>query len=453
MNKIVVKLFIGFLCMAILTIGLLWLIQAGFMNDSYLKNRVGAVESAVAEAAQSTAANYDQLAESLNVNLILLASDGSLQSSIKGVPMMGMILRTCQSMIPDQIDGKVRLLDSLNSSVRYALLGVKLKDGGYLFAMFSLADVDEAARILRNQLWLITAVLILASVMLAMILARRFARPVRAVTAAARELAAGNLAVNLPVESRDELGELTMALNELSVELQKTDNLRKELIANVSHELRAPLSVIQGYAETVRDVTWPDEAKRTRQLDMISQEAARLSRVVTDILNYSKLQAGVDQLNIISFPVCPVLSGLLARYELTAAAKSLTLALDCPEQQILFDRDRFEQVLNNLTQNALNHADPDTTVHIRVVPQDGYSRIYVENTGEVIPAGELPQIWDRYYRAQSIREDHRLGTGLGLAIVKTICEKHQVIYGVSSENRRTIFWFDTKRQVLADHRE
>ena len=157
---------------------------------------------------------------------------------------------------------------------------------------FPLADVDGAAQVLRSQLWLITVLLFLFSIILAVVLSRMFARPIKAVTHAARELASGQLDVVLPVKSRDEIGELTVALNELSVQLQNTENLRKELIANVSHELRAPLAVIQGYAETVRDVTWPNEEKRSQQLTIVSEEASRLSRVVKDILDYSKLQAG-----------------------------------------------------------------------------------------------------------------------------------------------------------------
>jgi signal transduction histidine kinase len=443
MKKIGSKLFISFLLMAALTIGLLWLVQGGFMKDSYLNGRVASVESAVKKIALSDAPVFDNLKDELNINLVLINQDGSVKSITQGIPMMGMVVKTCQSMIPGQIDGTVRLIDSMSGSSRYALLGNAIKGGGYVFAMFSLADVDAASQILREQLWLITLLLILSSIIIAVVLSRMFARPIRAVTGAARELAAGHLDVSLPVRSKDEIGDLTVALNELSVQLQHTDMLRKELIANVSHELRAPLTIIQGYAETVRDVTWPIEEKRTQQLDMISQEATRLSRVVTDILDYSKLQAGVEKLAITPFEVCPVLDQIFKRYELAASRKNIVIVFQCPPALIRFDRDKFDQVLNNLLSNAISHADQNSEIRVSVTPQDGVSRTAITNYGAVIPFDEIPHIWDRYYRAQNIGENSRIGTGLGLSIVKSILLKHEVAFGVDSADGKTTFWFDS----------
>lgn len=450
MNKISTKLFIGFLCMAVLTIGLLWMIQAGFMRNSNQNSRIGTVARSVGAAALkgSAALNLKSLEEDLNISLLLFDESGNLLSGQPGTPMMGMIIRACQSMIPDQADGKAQLVRTMGSRTRYALLGVPVTDGGYLFAAFSLADFDESARILRGQLWLITLLLVLAAVVLAVLLARKFSKPIRAVTSAARDLAAGQLEVALPVQSNDEIGELTSALNDLSIQLQKTENLRKELIANVSHELRAPLTVIRGYAETVRDVTWPDETKRTEQLSLISAEAARLSRVVADILTYSKLQAGVETLTVSTFPVCPVLTDLVRKFDLAAAARQLSIQLNCPEQAVSFDRDKFEQVLTNLLQNAVNHADPGTVIQVRVEPRNKVCRIAVSNSCPDIPLEELPRIWDRYYQAQNVREDLRQGTGLGLAIVRSILEKNQTGYGVDSRGHSTTFWFDTLPVIL-----
>jgi signal transduction histidine kinase len=443
MRRIGSKLFISFLFMAALTIGLLWLVQAGFMKDSYLKGRVTTVETAVKRTAQSDSPAFDVLKDELNINLVLLNQDGSVKSVTQGIPMMGMVVKTCQSMIPGQIDGTVRLIDSMSGSSRYALLGNAIKGGGYVFAMFSLADVDAASQILREQLWLITLLLILSSIIIAVVLSRMLSRPILAVTGAARELAAGHLDVSLPVRSKDEIGELTVALNELSVQLHQTDTLRKELIANVSHELRAPLTIIQGYAETVRDVTWPIEEKRTQQLDMISQEAARLSRVVTDILDYSKLQAGVEKLTVTPFDVCPVLDQIFKRYELAASPKNVVIVLQCNQTLIRFDRDKFDQVLTNLLSNAISHASPNSEIIVSVTPHDGVSRTAITNSGAVISADEIPQIWDRYYRAQTIAENTRIGTGLGLSIVKSILLKHGVAFGVDSANGKTTFWFDS----------
>ncbi len=443
MNRLGSKLFLSFLGMAVLTIIILWLVQAGIMKDSYLNNRVSEVESAISEAAGSDRVDLTAIKDRYNINLIQLNTDGSVRSTTQGMPLMGMVLRTSQAMIAGEMDGTVKLLEAGTGSGRYALLGLPVKDGSYLVAVFSLADVDAASGILREQLWLITVLLVAFSIILAIILTRKFVVPIRAVTGAAHELAAGNLDVRLPVPSKDEIGELTMALNDLSVQLHQTENLRKELIANVSHELRAPLAVIQGYAETVRDVTWPMEEKRTAQLDMIASESARLSKVVTDILDYSKLQAGVEKLNITSFPVRAALEQLKQKYEMAASARDLRIELNASEQEVRFDKGKFGQVMDNLLNNAISHADPATSIVILVTSGEKACRIAVQNDGPTIPPEEKDRIWERYYRAEKVGENRRVGTGLGLSIVKSILQKHDVAFGVFSENGRTAFWFDT----------
>jgi signal transduction histidine kinase len=229
----------------------------------------------------------------------------------------------------------------------------------------------------------------------------------------------------------------------LGIELGRTEALRRELIANVSHELRSPLAVIQGYAETVRDVTWPDETKRSEQLNIIVDESSRLSQIVKDILDYSRLQAGVEQLKLSVFEICPVFELLLKKYELEASRRQLALSMSCPNLTVNFDKEQLDQILNNLMNNAINHARPGTVIEVSVIAQNQHSRIEVKNQGQPIPADMLTRIWDRYYRSSQINGEQSLGTGLGLAIVKSIFERHGVRYGVISEHDQTIFWFET----------
>jgi len=450
MKHIGIKLFLGFISMAVMTIAVLWIVQAGFMNNIYLNSRIESVKQQITLAAQTKENDYDILAEKLNASLIVLDDQGVPLYRSQGLPMMMMTVRTAQSMVPDEIDGTPRYISSMQGGARYAIMGKALDSGGYLFAVFSLADLDGASLILQRQLWVVTVVLIVLSVLLAIFLSGRMSRPIRAVTRAAREMASGKLDVRLPVKSLDEIGQLTEALNDLGTELGRTEKLRQELIANVSHELRAPLAVIQGYAETIRDVTWPNETRRTEQLNIIAAEASRLTRVVRDILDYSRLQAGVEHLNLVSFPVCPVFEQLLKQYEIESRRHQLTVRMSCPDLTILFDRDRFDQVMHNLFNNAMNHARPNTIIEIAAVRENDICRIEVKNQGESIPAEALSQIWDRYYRADQIDSGRPLGTGLGLAIVKSIFEKHGVRYGVISENDQTVFWFETGRIVQPD---
>ncbi|MDW7659174.1 MAG: HAMP domain-containing sensor histidine kinase [Bacillota bacterium] len=441
MRSIGLKLFLGFIAMAALTVGILWFVQAGVMRDSYLKERLQSVSDAIGQAALDGKVDYDTLGEQLNANLVVISKTGDILYRSQGLPMMGMMIRSIQSMVPENANGQAQFVQGQGGSGRYAVLGSAMPGDRYLFAVFSLSDVDEAARILRHQLWIVTILLLFLAVILAVYLSRRLSRPIRAVTAAAHELAKGNLAVSLPVTSRDEIGRLTIALNDLSVELQKTDQLRKELIANVSHELRAPLAVIRGYAETVRDVTWPNDTKRQEQLTLISEEATRLTGVVRDILDYSRLQAGVEKIRQTSFQLRPLLEQVMGRYEQVAQAAGLRLLLQSPEVTIIFDEARLIQVLHNLINNAIDHATPGSAVALVVQEQNGHCRIVVRNEGETIAPEELGRIWERYHRAD--RAGSRpLGSGLGLAIVRSIFEQHRVSFGVSSDQGTTAFWFD-----------
>jgi signal transduction histidine kinase len=361
----------------------------------------------------------------------------------QGMPMRGMMLRQLSNLMNEDSGNGVQYFQMGTHETRYALLRSPISGSGYLYAVVSLVDVEEASRILLKQLWIITAALVVFSIIIAVILSSKFSHPIRQITQAAHEMSNGKLDIALPVRSRDEIGQLTEALNELGVELRKTEALRRELIANVSHELRSPLSVIQGFAETVRDVTWPNEEKRTSQLTMIADEASRLNKIVNDILDYSRLQAGVDQISVTDFSVCPVLKEMINRFELEADNKNLSIALNCPDVETRFDQNKFIQVLNNLIGNALNHANNGSTVYIDIEPQNASTKVSVKNSGDTIPPEQLKYVWDRYYRVDRISNNRPIGTGLGLSIVKSILDRHHVQYGAISENGETIFWFET----------
>lgn len=441
MKKIGFKLFLGFLCMAVITIGLLWLIQAVFLKDSYLNQRLDSISAALDSAAGEENIDYAGLEAQQNISLLAVDSGGSILYMSDGLPMRGQLQKQIPTLLAQSGTGQVEFLQAESKDARYAMVSRQLSEDVFVFAVFSMVDVNEASRLLLQQLWIVTAVLAAVSVLLALVLSRMFAKPITDVTGAARMMAEGKTDVALPVRSRDEIGQLTQALNELGQELGKTESLRRELIANVSHELRSPLAVIQGYAETVRDVTWPNEEKRTAQLTMISEEASRLSRIVTDILDYSRMQAGVDPVVTAEFALRPVLEDMASRYEVAAKEKHVRIELDCGDITVRFDRGKLLQVLSNLLSNAVHHAPEQSTVTIHAERMEGRARISVENAGTPIPAEELDRIWERYHRVS--RGGKAVGTGLGLSIVKSILALHGVPFGVTSDEKGTVFWFET----------
>ncbi|MEN6593962.1 MAG: HAMP domain-containing sensor histidine kinase [Clostridiaceae bacterium] len=441
MKRLFFKLMLAFFGMAALTIGLIWLVQAVILKDSYLNERVASINTATEQVILSTETDYADLEASLNVSLLAVDESGGVLYQSEGMPMRGQIVKKIPELIASA-GGGAETLQTETEEARYALLS-RAVGGGYLLIVFSLVDVAEASRVLLEQLWVITAVLLAAAMLLSALLSRLFTRPILRVTTASKQMAAGNYGVRVPVTTKDEIGQLTRALNELGDELGKAENLRRELIANVSHELRAPLTIIQGYAETVRDITWPDEQKRTSQLTMISDEAVRLSGMVNDILDYSKLESGAETVSPARFDGGAALSELIVRYEIEAGKKDVALELTGAEVDLLFDPGKFAQVMNNLLGNAVQHASRRSIVRVRCEPAGSARRISVENAGVPIPAEELERIWERYHRAPQTGSAGSLGTGLGLAIVKSILVQHGVSYGVESDEKRTVFWFET----------
>ena len=441
MKRLFFKLMLAFFGMAALTIGLIWLVQAVILKDSYLNERVASINTATEQVILSTETDYADLEASLNVSLLAVDESGDVLYQSEGMPMRGQIVKKIPELIASA-GGGAETLQTETEEARYALLS-RAVGGGYLLIVFSLVDVAEASRVLLEQLWVITAVLLAAAMLLSALLSRLFTRPILRVTTASKQMAAGNYGVRVPVTTKDEIGQLTRALNELGDELGKAENLRRELIANVSHELRAPLTIIQGYAETVRDITWPDEQKRTSQLTMISDEAVRLSGMVNDILDYSKLESGAETVSPARFDGGAALSELIVRYEIEAGKKDVALELTGAEGDLLFDPGKFAQVMNNLLSNAVQHASHRSIVRVRCEPAGSARRISVENAGVPIPAEELERIWERYHRAPQTGSAGSLGPGLGLAIVKSILDPHGVSYGVESDEKRTVFWFET----------
>lgn len=441
-RRISSRLFFSFLLMAVLTVSLIWLIQAGLLRDSYVNSKIKTVEAALGNLSQNS---IEDIEEKTASSLLIFDANGKITYRAQGLPMMGMMQRTAQNMLP-LAKTETHFVSADHIGVRYAVIGTPAKDGSAVFAVFSLADADEASRLLRQQLWLITVVLIGLAGVISAWLAKRLSGPVQAVTHAANQIEKGDYDVKLVVRSTDELGRLTSSLNSMAAQLKKNDQLQKELIANVSHELKAPLTIIRGYAETVRDVSWSDDAKRNASLDLIIDESERLRSIVQDILDYSQLQAGTLKLNPEAFACRPLIDDVLLKLGQHIDAKQLQVNISGNDLIVYFDKKRLQQVIFNLVVNAIQYSYYASELSINLQPKTHGSNkvlhLVIGNKGPEIPASDLPAIWDRFHRASQLRADEPIGTGLGLAIVKSIMEQHGADYGVISHDETTEFWLD-----------
>jgi signal transduction histidine kinase len=280
---------------------------------------------------------------------------------------------------------------------------------------------------LRTRWFLSTLIALLLSIAVGLLLSGAIARPVRRLTAAAGAVARGDLDQQVPVRSRDELGRLSRAFNDMTARLRSARQMQTDFVANVSHELRTPLTAIKGTVETLRDGAVDDPQVRDRFLETVEDETDRLIRLVNDLLTLSRADSAALNLQRQPLDLVHLAQATTVKLAAQAAGRDITLQVEAsPDAPLaLADPDRIEQVLVNLLDNACKYSPHSGTVTVRVQgTQDQKVRVEVEDRGIGIPAEELPRIGERFYRADRARSRAEGGSGLGLAIAQALVEAH-----------------------------
>lgn len=329
----------------------------------------------------------------------------------------------------------------------YALLyGIEV-DNGYVFLFTMLSNVNKNYNLVKNQLIYITVVVIILAVIISLFLAKVFSDPIMEITEKSKVLANGNFNVEFEKNGIKEIDELADTLNYLKSEVSKTDQYRRDLMANVSHDLKTPLTMIKAYAEMVRDITYKDKQKREENLNVIIEETDRLNTLVGDILTLSKLQANSDTLEIETLDLSVEIESILKRYDYLKETEGYEIEVDIPQQVIIrADKNKINQVIYNLVNNALNYTGDDKKVKIKITEDKKEYLIEVIDTGKGIEKDKIEHIWDKYYKNEKNHKRNVVGTGLGLSIVKEILENHDFTYGVKSvKNKGTTFYFKIKK--------
>lgn len=338
-----------------------------------------------------------------------------------------------------------KILNPLNNSTSL-LYGIK-KNNGYVFLFTSLEDIGTTTSLIKSQLIYLTLLTILLSIVIAMFLSRRIAKPISDMTKKATKLADGNYNLVFKNTGINELDELANSLNYLEQEVSKTDTYRRDLMANVSHDLKTPLTMIKAYAEMIKDITIDDKEKTIKNLDVIIEETERLNILVNDILELSKLQNNQDNLDIEEFDIVLLIKDILRTYEIIKETENYNLILESPESIIVkADKKRISQVIYNLINNAVNYTGDDLKVIVRLTEESKDCLVEIIDTGKGIDEEDLQNIWNRYYKQEKNHKRNVIGTGLGLSIVKNILEQHHFDYGVKSiKNHGTTFYFKIKK--------
>ncbi len=299
--------------------------------------------------------------------------------------------------------------------------------------------LNTTVQTIRAVLVVVTAVMLLLGIGISLFLARRIANPIIRINDSAKGLAKYEYTPYTGTVCR-EIQELDATLSKACADLNQVEQLRRDLLANISHDLRTPLTLITGYAEVMRDL--PGE-NTPENVQIIIDESSHLTELVNDLLDLSKLQAGVVTIQPECFCLTQLVRETLTRYNKMMENKGFCLTLEASEELwVEADRTRISQVIYNLINNAIHYTGKTLEVRLRQTAEKGFVKLEVIDQGEGIPADKLPLVWDRYYKLDKVHKRSAVGTGLGLSIVRGVLELHHAQYGVESTvGVGSDFWF------------
>jgi len=375
------------------------------------------------------------------------------------------LIPTVMNYMSDLQDGDKVIAVSQDPNLQTGLINVvsRLNNGDYLLLSTPLVSIQESAAI-ANRFFLITGLLtILIGCLVVYIFARRFTRPILELNSIAQKMADLDFTTKYVSSAQDELGELGESINSLSDQLGKSiselqaanqklqedieherriDEMRKQFISNVSHELKTPIALIQGYAEGLKVNVVEDEDNKNFYCDVITDEAAKMNKMVRQLLDLSQIEAGYFPLDRDIFDISSLIQEVLAKFELIFKEEKIKIKADIAENILVnADRSRVEQILVNFLNNAIDHVNELKQIQIGVEPIKDKVRIAVTNTGAPIPEESLSKIFASFYKVDKARTRAYGGTGLGLSIVRAIMELHHNSYGVVNTTDGVEFWF------------
>lgn len=310
-----------------------------------------------------------------------------------------------------------------------------------LMVMMELTPVNTTVETLRVQLFYVTGLMMIIASILAIVISHKIAKPIEKITKVAKTLGKERYISNLASPIK-EVGELNDTLYFVDRELEKIEGIRRELMANISHDLRTPLTMIQGYSEVMRDI--PGENNKDN-IQVVIDESQRLQSLVNDILELSRLEEQKYRMRVKKYCLTDSLKDIVARYQSMLESKGYSLRFTY-EKDVYVEADelKMSQVTYNLLNNAVTYTGEDKIIEIKQKIVGKYVRVEIVDTGEGIAEDKILEIWERYYKIDSKHRRAQIGSGIGLSIVKSIIEQHKGFVGVSSSNRGSTFWFEIK---------
>ncbi|CUH92197.1 sensor histidine kinase [Herbinix luporum] len=477
------------------TIFITWFINHTFLADYYLNFKVARIAEVFYKVqhiyeesqeelflSEEDTLKMERLSSSFNVNIyVLMPFAGRSLSSYPKPQDFGereelqiqLLIRNYMSGDMSQGDKTVigenenfviyRLYDDHLDANYIDLVGI-LEGSKVVFLRSNFESIQESVALSNQFLGYIGLIAVVIGIIAMLMISRKFTKPILEMAHIAKRMSELDFDAKYHVRENDEIGVLGTSLNTLSDKLQETilelkrannelqidiqkkteiDEMRKEFLSNVSHELKTPISLIQGYAEGLVENVNEDEENRNFYCEVIIDEANKMNQMVKKLLTLNELEFGSNQVNFERFDIVQLINSVLWSTEILFKQKQVTLHFDEKEPIYVWaDEYLIEQVVTNYINNALNHVDGKKIIEIKLIPRDNVLRVAVFNTGNRIPDDELDKIWVKFYKVDKARTRKYGGSGIGLSIVKAIMNSHNKECGVVNHSKGVEFWFE-----------
>ena len=481
LKKQIALMFTGVI--ALLLVGLL-LINGNFLERYYILNKTGELTAMYETVSDSidngslsgsqTVSYLNTLAERTNIAALILDGGGDVVY-MTARETNGLLLSQLMGYLLGQNQDSGKLLergdtyeirqatDPVNKAEYIEMWGTLEGDELFIFRS-PMVSIQENAALANRFLLYVGLALTVFGVLLAEFLSNRITGPIKRLTELSRRMARLDFGAKYTGREKNEISVLGESFNSMSETLEKTitelkqannslkkdiarkeetERMRTEFLGNVSHELKTPIALIQGYAEGLKEGLGEDPENREFYCDVIVDEAEKMNRMVQNLLVLNQLEFGADQVEISRFDLVSLIQGVLQSLEILLQQAQIQVTFSWTEPFCVWaDEIKTEQVLRNYLTNAIHHAGAEKRVEIRLEPKEDVVRVSVFNSGDPIPQEELDRIWDKFYKVDKAHTREYGGNGIGLSIVRAIMESMHQRYGVQNYDNGVAFWFE-----------
>ena len=443
--------FYFFLLIGILLI-VIWLFQAFLINPYYeqrsknnLKNKGNKYYNAfVTDTADIDEISREGMMDNIHITIAVLETD-TFTGEKKLVPKIGEQMGRFpmefneRQLIEEYSPDKVIYADDRSDIYLY----VKAVDkDSYFIASTRITPISATRMIISEQLIFISIFAIVIGFIFTFVASRSLSNPLEILTSQAVQLSKGNLDVEFTGKGYSEVENLAVTLSKAEKEIKSSDEYRRSITANISHDLKTPLTIIKSYAELIKDIYGDNEAKRNEALQIIIDESDRLADLVNDVLMLSKLESGTLKLELQDLDLSNLLKQCLTRFEVRKN-DGYIINTDIDDNLLVeADEKKMNAVFYNLIGNALNYSGDNKTIDVSLKKNNNIATFRVTNYGNPIDVDKQKKIWDEYYRDENTHKRSTVGTGLGLSICKSVFVLHKLDYGVESNEEKTTFYFN-----------